>query len=121
MLRLQTQAVEDEEEKQIKNLLLSAIAFVHFLFWNLISPFLLELLYSQKKREENCLVYLRFLSVQNATIPITTATVITAINATSVVMNGGSVVTIGSVGYCSSGIIMPGPHVLVTPYIYDKI
>jgi hypothetical protein len=49
LLRLQTQA-EIEEEKQTKPPRLSAIAFVHFPCWNLLSP-VFDVFTPEKKRE----------------------------------------------------------------------
>jgi len=58
--------------------------------------------YPQKKREENCLVYFRFLSAQNATMPMTAATATAAMMAISVVIRGASVGS-GSIGVEGDG------------------
>jgi hypothetical protein len=51
LLKLQTQVLENKEEKQSKPPKLSAITFVHLLCLSLFSPFFSDVFTPQKKRE----------------------------------------------------------------------
>ena len=81
--------------KNEKTMLLSLVIF-HFVL-EPFQPHFLPMIFTPKKRREgNCLVYFRFRSAQKVITPMMQATTTAKIIATSVVINGASVDSVGS-------------------------
>jgi hypothetical protein len=103
LLRLRYRILGEIENEKPLTLLLSLLGDFISLFLSLFSPFSIWLL-PKKRREGKLLDYLRFLMIQK---PATTATatITAATIASSVVINGTSVlsVTSGSIGVAGVG------------------
>jgi hypothetical protein len=86
----------------------SLITTIYFLLNFSALPF--STLRPQKKRGKFDWIYFRFLSIQNATMPTTTAMATAAMIAISVLIKGASTASVGS-----GSIVPPGDGAVVTP------